>query len=321
MSSSASGSYKSKELLKFYTKVRQGIKEHEKRLKSKSDATNCDDNIQQQVEEPKLITNPRSRKSKFKGQADRPGELFGSISRSEFEKILETYERQQLAEGQRENPVFCKKVDGDSFDKLLHSKVGFHHLASTDFLLEDLNINDLTRYTFLGGQVGSYDLFEGEDLRSLIKKHSKIYIRQYLHEAWHYLSCFDKTTGANSQIAKDRIDMACRLDPDNGDVLACLGRYYFLKEDITRATNLFERALKTKLDDPAKAKMSFADCYYELGLRAYNREKNQEALKLFENALELHPVYEGAKIHRNLCLTRINQGRSFQSNRQPAYRK
>ena len=239
--------------------------------------------------------------------------LFGRIREEELAKILHSYEEQQQIPTKIEKPVLCDTVNGRSFEKLLHSKPGFHHQGSTAYLVKKLGIPDVKRNSFLGG-FSTYALCEEESLTGLKKSHNLMLLRKSLKKAQIQLS--KKEYGS----AKSQIDRALKLDPSSSEAFAMRGNYYASTDRHPQAIDDFKRSLAGQLEDRDSVKRNLSNSLYVQGMAMYHRREWRGALVLFNESLRYDASNDGAKLHKGLCEGQIRSETSYTSKSQ-SYRK
>lgn len=248
--------------------------------------------------------------------------LFGKIEKNDFEKILNAYERQQQHNDLKEKPVICD-VFGRSYQKLLFSRPGFHHLRSTDHLIGELGINDVERNSFLAG-ISVFSSPTWEDLRSLRNRRNRMTAESYARRAR------DFTMKGDSHNATICIERASKLDPDCGEVLAVRAMIYLRNRDHPKAVEYFKKAIPY-INSPScsytqgeknRVYLEFSDALCEVGLAHYLRGDYSSAIVEFDNALFHNRDCQLAKLHKELAANQLaNRPRFASSTVRPAYRK
>lgn len=238
------------------------------------------------------------------GLKDVPDENFyGKISKEEFEKVLNSYEKQQECTNTKDAPVACDREAGQSFAKLLFSKKGFHCLGSTRYLTSDLGIKDADRCSFLAG-ISSYKIDRYEDVQGLRKNHRRLLVKMFLDEAKKHLN---KDTPAIRE-AKDEIIKALRVNPRSADALSVRGRYNFITNNFQEASRDFGEALRGELEDEdrdyIKLQLSESLCSHALA-NFYHKGDHRGAVPVFTEALRYNPQNESAKLHLGICEDKI----------------
>lgn len=249
---------------------------------------------------------------------DTPEEkIFGKVSKEDFLQILDSYARQQSSRGLEEKAVDCDKVDGGNYAKHLFSRPGFHHMGSTAYLAEDLNLEYIQKNSFLGGH-HSYTLGEDDNIQALRKSYKTGDVRRSLAKITRHLE-----NDENDQ-AKREIDKILSIDPKCGDALTARSRYYFKIHRFRDAINDMEESLKYKIADHANARKLLSDYYFEYGLTLYNRRDDRRQLEAaceaFRESLQNNERNQGAKMHWEMCRSLLNQ-RNNSFTQRPAYRR
>lgn len=240
-------------------------------------------------------------------------ELYGKISKDEFLKILDTYEKQQTNDS-KDKAVRCDRVVGESFAKLLFSKPGFHHIGSTERLVRNLRIRDVKRNSFLAGH-STYDLNEEDTLKELLQNHQRGAIRQLVSTAMGFLAnkCF--------QDAEARINIALSKNPEDGNALVARARYYSAKNMHDQAILDFKDGLANRPDDPEDVKNCLAEELAKKALQLMYKDNFKECIRVCDEALSYNPGNDLAKLNRGMCQQKLESAFSYQHRMQTSRRK
>lgn len=240
-------------------------------------------------------------------------DLYGEITKEEFAKILESYERQQENEETRDEPVNCKEVFGHNFARLLYSKSGFHHLGSTSFLVNDLRLNDVNRNSFLNGHA-SYALNEDEKLDYLLELQKKKAVLIHATKAHEYMD--DKQL----ELAIGEIEEARKLNPKSGDYLSAQARMLVLERRYSDAIRTFEDAQQNNPQDHERLSKHYLQALVTYSDNEYHKKNYQKGLALSSKALSLDPSNKEAELIRGLCNHNIHQRSNFGGRSKFVYR-
>lgn len=224
--------------------------------------------------------------------------LFGNVTKEEFQSILNVYDARQNNDETKDKPVSCGEVFGQSYEKLLFSKQGFHHSGSTAYLVENLGVKDASRSSFLGG-LSTYSVSPDDKIDGLIKNQLRVGVKQTVREANELLdaSSFDA--------AKDLLSKASKLIPNDADVIAAQGRHAALTLEWPSAIEFFKRSLSLGPSNKESIAAHLSDALYQHGYKLYSSNRLSEAVAVFEDSLEYNPNNSGSMLHRNLCNDRI----------------
>lgn len=224
-------------------------------------------------------------------------EKYGEIEEKELKTILENYNASS------DKPVKCDRLMAGSFAKLLYSKPGFHHPSSTDYLVESLNIKDHDRDTFLGGH-STYATPNDISLEAILKHRTRTYIK---NRSGELLDKLDKDSW--SEIKDDDVKEVYKVDPNDGNALAVRGKYNLRKRQYTRAVADLKEALNSNCDYTERVKHDLGEAYYQRGLELFaaGTQFLGEANMCFREALDLDPNHEGAKLHLQLSMNRLEK--------------
>lgn len=266
----------------------------------------------EEVEDNSDFTEPQPPIAKFRISDEDPSKYYGVIKPAEMEKILEAYERRQNKANLKDLPVVCDDIKPNSFEKLLFSKPAFHHLNSTNYLLEELGIKDYSRNSFLGG-LSNYDV-KNEDLVSGIRKQNKE-IRFKLS-----LEKFDKFLAeGNREECKKILDELCDLDYEHPDLLHARGQLYVADERYDDAIRVLQRSYNSKKIQ--KTGEFISECLYRVGASQFHKGQIDLALESFKESVKYNPENHGSRLHVAMCVEKIQQRHRGSFTSKPAYRK
>lgn len=226
-------------------------------------------------------------------------QLYGLVTRDEFQDIIDSYDKQQTTKDKCDAPVANKK--GVNFNQLLHSKPGFHHPGSTSYLVGELDIVDIDRYSLLGG-FSTYKPGEGERLNDLktAQKNSMTY--EFVDRAHHKIST------SQWQDAFNDIEIAMKMNPECGDAIAARARYYIQSKNYDKAIRDLRYAADKTIKYREFYNNTMAEALFQTGMRQYYHRNFSQARKLFSEALNYDSHHANATIHRNLCDKELNRG-------------
>lgn len=237
--------------------------------------------------------------------------IYGLVEKQEFKKYLDTYEAQQndqeSSEDNRDNrPVSLKAKDcKSSFAQLLHSKPAFHHPGSTDYLVKQLQINDVERRSLLGGN-SDYKLEEKDTLRDILFSRNDKLVESHVNAARGHIE------NRKLNEAWEEIEMAFKVDKKNGNVLATRGKYYIKLKKYQEAIDDLKNALQYKPKDPRQIREDLADALGSQGLVHHQLSQYQQAKDRFEEALELNcGNVEFHRLNRDMCEGFVNNMKQF----------
>lgn len=286
---------------KFYGRIRSHLKDGQRQM----DLLKEEGLIRINKKQDLLICNDGIRDDK----------MFGKITKEDFLKILASYDKQQANPDLMNKPVTCKALAGCNFEKLLYLKHGFHNTGSTDYLVNKLQIDDVSRISLLGGY-SDYNLFKDEDILTITRLHNRILIRDYLDKAWSYLDAKKEP-----HLILQLINKARELDPNFGDTIGCNAKFEHLNNRIDKAIQEYELALNNEtLENTERVLNGYIDCLYNEGIRLFTKNKLVEAKEMFKKILNKKKNHEGSNLHVGLCDNKISQQLLIEK-RPPTYRK
>lgn len=235
--------------------------------------------------------------------------LYGVISKTEFDSVLKAYDRQQEDLKSSNNPVQCDQVRGGSFAKLLFSKPGFHNPGSTKELVGILRLKDTNRESFLGGH-SAFNTSYDNSLESIENKQLELCIREEAKRIYDLIvrrQDEDKITDALYKLTK--------MNHDNGDIYAVVGRWALRCKQYEKSISQFELALVKNCWDTNSIATDLAEACCALGLQFYTKGDFAPALDLYTRALSLNynsvdrDITETARLHICLCQDGLAQQR------------
>lgn len=233
-------------------------------------------------------------KQSFKGKKEE--EIYGVISKKEFDLILSQYDKLQAKQDTENDSVKCDQVKGGSLARLLFSKPGFHHPDSTIYLIDELKIRDKNRDSFLGGYSNNCPSSQ-DRIDSLLERQKRMHIRE---EARTLYNLLEKKTEAVGNFTESVCELV-RLDPLNGDALGVRGKFSLEGKNYEHAIIDLESSLRYGCWDEATLKKDLSIAYYEEAARQYARNQYRDAFDKYTMALHHDNTHEGARLGLSMC--------------------
>lgn len=221
---------------------------------------------------------------------------YGLIKRTELEMLLLNYDETS------ERSTKCERLLEGSFAKLLYSKPGFHHPSSTDYLVEDLNIKECERDSFLGGH-STFSTPEENSLAGITEHHLKMYIK---NRAKELLDLMDDESALPGTLDDDVGELSNK-DPQNGNTFAVRGKHHFIRKRYQQAVDDLKRALESNCDYMEKVRLTLSEACYKVGMNLYSRNKFDQANFSFQESLIFNPQHDGSRLHTEMCIREIQK--------------
>lgn len=238
-------------------------------------------------------------KSKVRGDL-----RYGIVEKEVFLKILNRYEEMQKDNSTMNHPVKCDKVFGESLSNYLHSRPGFHNLGSTTLLMQELNIKDPNRYSFLGG-LSNLEPPSDERLSKLKQLAKRAEVCKYLVQARQLLNL-----GQPKEV-QAMIDRCTKLDPDNPEIHAIIGSLQLAKGQITEAISTLRAAIdKRGIRDPDRIRKDLSDAHSKQGYKMSCKRSWAEAIHHYEEAIRWDPSNEFASHQLSYCRIMYHNSRT-----------
>lgn len=278
-----------REAAKFYDKIRQSLQQQDALYKPTSQNRTSNDG-------------PKSR--------DKP--IFGRVTKEDMEQILKAHEEQQSDPSKKNKATVCDEnvIKGGSYAKMLHANTGFHHLGSTEHLINILNIDDSTRSSFLG-DYNTFAVSNSEDIDGLKKKYLKATIRKIIDRANIAIS------ENKMQVAQELIEHCLELDRYSGLAKTAKGKYLEKHCEYEAAAREFREALQCEDIDRKEINMNLSNALHRQAMIPFYKEDWHMSEKLLTAAVMADPDNQAALLHLNLARDKL---RDAQSQRFPAFR-
>lgn len=290
-----SGSGRSSEVNKFYDRIRSYLRDSSVDFGSS-------------VGQSKNHTSPKKPKSK-------KSDDYGDVSKDVLDRVLKSYDEQQSAkDGAIDRPVSCLSIAGNNYANSLHSCPGFHNVHSTNFLVKDLGINDINRYTFLGG-LSSFVPPKGQILKDLKNNYIRFILDQHVCRAFEYL---DKCMMDSAQV---EVINGFKIDPKNADLHGVLGACFLHSQRYEEAIEKLRISLDGRPKRSDQVIEHLAEAYFNRGMTMYHKEDYRQAIELYTEALRYNRNHDGASLHKNMCESYITNTSGFYGKRSQTYRR
>ena len=165
-------------------------------------------------------------------------------------------------------------TDPDSFEEL------FDDIAPDDPLV----LKPLADLYFAAGRLDDAEpMYQG-----LIDSTSKARKRSKELAPYHFkLGCVAEARG-DAEAAAKQYDTAYRIDTTYTPVVLAIGKLAMEQQDWDKARRIYRAMLLQNIDE-AKAGISKADVYYNLGLIHEQLDEGKKAVNMFERGLEIKP--------------------------------
>lgn len=258
--------------------------------------------IRSHLNDLELVEPERQRPSHDKLRHFKEEDKYGVIKPKELESLLSAYELKP------HETIKCDKLEANSLAKLLFSKSGFHEPASTEYLIEDLSINDRHRNSFLGGH-STYNTRNENKLAHIRDCQQKMYIKEKARELVNKIDHQLMTQNRLDANIENEIKELVRIDRDNGNVLLVKGKHSLVRKDFRRASEYLRDALKNECALEELAKNFLSESLNEEGIIHFTSNQHERATECFTEALSLNSDNESAKLHLEMSQRKMLQDR------------
>lgn len=232
---------------------------------------------------------------------------YGFIPQDQLKMIL------NIHDAQPDKPAQCNQFEAGTLAKLLFSKASFHNATSTDYLIEDLKINDVARNSFLGGH-STYVTSEENSLTHLRSCQRKMFITDKVKQVCDAMDSELKTQTVLSEEVEKQIEELIKVGGGNNDVLIVKGKHAIVQKRYNEAVELLDKAIRNECVNIELAKQNLSVAYLNEGLKFYTQKEYDKASDYFNESLKNNLNNESAKLHLDMIQMRmLQEKRSFGS--------
>jgi tetratricopeptide (TPR) repeat protein len=256
--------------------------------------------IRSHIEELSLLPKERATPiaDKLKGIDDEA--KYGLISHRQLRLLLNAYDQNP------DEPLKCDKIEAGNLAKLLFSKASFHNPSSTDYLVEDLRINDFGRNSFLGGH-STYATSEENKLSHLRECQRKMYLTERVKVVSAEMDQLLKTQTRLTPAIDKSIDELLVSGPNNSDVLIVIGKRSLVQKRYDLAIEQLKNALDKDCANVELARQNLSEALFKKGLMHFQKEEHEKASECFNESLQNDPEHQGSRLHLELVQKKMMQ--------------
>lgn len=221
---------------------------------------------------------------------------YGFIKPENLNILLEAYDRQP------NKPLRCDDFEAGNLARMLFSKAGFHNPSSTDYLVEDLKINDVNRNSFLGGHSTYVNYIIGKEnkLGFLRECQRKMFLSERVKQIMGEIESALETQPILTPDMENEINGLISSGPNNSDVKILIGKRLIIQRRFDQAINELETALDNDCTNFELAKQSLSVALFQKGYKLYQGGEYEQASNCFNKSLEKNPDHKGSKLHLSL---------------------